>query len=78
MVSQLGAKDYPITNQDLLFKDIEALSNNKIDKLTDTDKDGLSAYYEKNLKLFNGISIQTDINKPDTVLIEYPVRQKVI
>ena len=40
--------------------------NKKIDIETDSDKDGISDYYEDNMVMFNGISMKLDKNDPDS------------
>lgn len=62
MVTELGAKYYHITDEELLLKDIESLSKGIID----TDGDGLSDYDETHLRYFNGVLMQTDPLNPDT------------
>ncbi len=55
-----------------MISDEEKLENlfsnlkRRIDVTTDTDNDGIPDYYEDNLVMFNGMSLKTDKNNPDS------------
>ncbi len=49
-----------------LIKEFEAISADIEQLITDSDRDGLSDYHEKHLRLFNGAYLNTDPNEDDT------------
>ncbi len=66
IASGTGGKYFHANNADSLINEFEAMQEEIIDLVTDTDNDGLSDYHEKYLRLFNGIYLNTDPNNPDT------------
>lgn len=48
------------------LEDIYNDINNKIDIETDSDGDGIADYYEENMILFNGVTIELNKNNPDS------------
>ncbi len=55
-----------LANQAEELAEIYKKIGQRIDILTDTDKDGISDYYEDNMPAFNGVQIKTDKNNADT------------
>lgn len=64
IAEETGGKYYytAIDSFEEVFEDIELET---IDITTDSDKDGISDYYEEKLILFNGVSVNLDKNNPD-------------
>ena len=61
-----GGEYFHISNRSELISALTKILGKNIDKVTDTDNDGLSDYHEERLRWFNGITIKTDTNNPDT------------
>ncbi len=61
-----GGEYFHISNRSELISALTKILGKNIDKVTDTDNDDLSDYYEERLRWFNGVTIKTDPNNPDT------------
>lgn len=66
IATQTGGKYYNAAVADDLIQEFDRLTQDVVDITKDSDNDGLSDYHEERLRWFNGISIQTDPNNPDT------------
>ena len=65
LASQTGGEFYEASNADALAEVYDEISQ-KIDIETDSDKDGISDYYEDNMVIFSGVKFKLDKNNPDT------------
>lgn len=66
IASTTGGKYLFATSADDLEALFDELTTQTIDLYTDTDKDGIPNYFERNLRLINGVILQLDPNNPDT------------
>ena len=66
IASQTGGKYYNAAVADDLIKEFDRITQDVVDLTKDSDSDGLSDYHEERLRWFNGITIKTDPNNPDT------------
>ena len=66
IATQTGGKYYNAAVADDLIKEFDRITQDVVNVTKDSDGDGLSDYHEERLRWFNGITIQTDPNNPDT------------
>ena len=65
LANNTGGAFYLASNANELTKIYNDI-NEKIDIETDSDGDGITDYYEDNMVMFNGVTIELDKNNPDT------------
>lgn len=66
IASTTGGKYLFATSADDLEGLFDELTTQTIDLYTDSDGDGIPNYFERNLRLINGVILQLDPNNPDT------------
>lgn len=66
IASTTGGKYLFATSADDLEALFDELTTQTIDLYTDSDGDGIPNYFERNLRLINGVILQLDPNNPDT------------
>ena len=66
IASTTGGKYIFATSADDLETLFDELTTHTIDLYTDSDGGGIPNYFERNLRLENGVILQLDPNNPDT------------
>lgn len=66
IASTTGGKYLFATSADDLISLFDELVTQTIDLYTDSDNDGIPDYFERNLRLVNGVILQLDPNNPDS------------